>query len=233
MPAAPEFILPLLSVLEEHRNEKEAVYMKKYMKGHFEYFGIKAPLRKELTRQFRIENGPIQKENMDKMVRWCWQAPERELQYIAMETLGHLAGKAKISYMSLYEFMILNKSWWDTVDYIAANLIGPYFKLFPQEIKTVCDRWMASGNIWLQRSCLLFQLKYKDKTDVELLNGLIKSLKDSKEFFIRKAIGWVLREYSKTNPDFVLHYIQQNQLSGLSEREALKWLRNKGVIPAI
>lgn len=230
---APEYILPLLSLLEEHRNDKEAVSMKKYMKGRYEYFGIKSPLRKELARQFRMENGPIRPEHLDEMVRWCWQAPERELQYIAMETLGREARKAGSSHLSLYEFMILNKSWWDTVDYIAANLVGPYFQLYPQEIKTVCDRWMASGNIWLQRSCLLFQLKYKDQTDVVLLDGFIQLLKESKEFFIRKAIGWILREYSKTNPDFVLQYIQQHKLSGLSEREALKWLKNKGDIPAI
>lgn len=89
-------------------------------------------------------------------------------------------------------------------------------------------RWMNSDNMWLQRTCLLFQLKYKTSTDTQLLSSFIKPLSSSNEFFIRKAIGWALREYSKTDPDFVIQFTKENTLSGLSEREALKWLRNKG-----
>jgi 3-methyladenine DNA glycosylase AlkD len=83
--------------------------------------------------------------------------------------------------------------------------------------------------MWLQRTCLLFQLKYRKHTDVDLLVGFIMLLRNSKEFFIRKAIGWSLREYSKTNPEFVISFVEKNQLSGLSEREALKWMKAKGI----
>lgn len=126
--------------------------------------------------------------------------------------------------------MIVEKSWWDTIDFIAVNLVGPYFKQYPDQIPTVTQGWMASQNIWLQRTCILFQLKYKNNVDLVLLDGFIQQLKDSREFFIRKAIGWMLREYSKTDADFVIQYLKDNKLSGLSEREALKWLKNKGLL---
>ena len=113
------------------------------------------------------------------------------------------------------------------MDYIASNLVGSYFNIYPGKIRETTDRWMASQNMWLQRTCLLFQLKYKNKTDESLLSGFIDQLTGSKEFFIRKAIGWSLREYSKTNPDFVLSFVRARELSGLSEREALKWIVGK------
>ena len=87
---------------------------------------------------------------------------------------------------------------------------------------------MKSGNMWLQRTCLLFQLGYKDKTDEMLMGSIIMSLNGSKEFFINKAIGWILREYSKTDAQSVINFVENNKLSNLSKREALKWLKNQG-----
>ena len=104
--------------------------------------------------------------------------------------------------------MILNKSWWDTVDYIASNLVGVHFQKYPDLMYPVTEKWMNSGNIWLQRTSLLFQLKYKKKTDVMLMTNYIQQLQGSKEFFINKAIGWILREYSKTDGDWVRDYVE-------------------------
>jgi 3-methyladenine DNA glycosylase AlkD len=118
--------------------------------------------------------------------------------------------------------MILQKSWWDTVDFIAVNLVGAYFKVFPHKRNVITQKWMASNNIWLQRSCLLFQLKYKELLDTEFLANTISSLLGSQEFFINKAIGWVLREYSKTNQEWVIHFVSNTPLNSLSEREALR-----------
>ena len=126
------------------------------------------------------------------------------------------------------EFMIINKSWWDTVDMIASHLVGTHFKRFPGLIPAYTEKWMASGNFWLQRTALLFQLKYKKETDVELMSDLIKRLAGEKEFFIRKAIGWVLREYSKTDPEIVINFVENQQLSNLSRTEALKVNNRKG-----
>ena len=116
------------------------------------------------------------------------------------------------------------------MDGIASWLVGEHFKRFPKLIKPYTEKWMKSGNMWLQRTVILFQLGYKDKTDVKLLFKNIKKCMDSKEFFIRKAIGWALREYSKTNAQAVINFVENNELAPLSKREALKWLKNQGKI---
>jgi 3-methyladenine DNA glycosylase AlkD len=129
--------------------------------------------------------------------------------------------------LKLYEYIITHKSWWDTVDFIASNLIGSYFKHFPHEKQTFIDKWLASENIWLQRTALLFQLKYKNQIDESLLKYIITNLLGSDEFFINKAIGWILREYSKTNPTWVTGFVTETDLHPLNKREALKWLSSK------
>jgi len=130
-------------------------------------------------------------------------------------------------FISVIEFMITNKAWWDTVDMIATHHVAALFRRFPEMIPVYTKKWLNSQNIWLQRTALLFQLKYKDKTDTTLLFDMIRKLAGHKDFFIRKAIGWVLREYSKTAPDAVIQFIDQNQLSPLSKREALKVISKK------
>ena len=224
----PEYILLLEAEFLKHANPSNSVQMQKYMKDKFEFFGINSPLRREIYGRFKKQYGLIPEENKTTIVKWCWKAPQREWQYFATEFLGKKKKKTEKEIIDLYEHMITNKSWWDTVDFIAAHLVGSYFKQNPESILELTTRWMNSDNIWLQRTCLLFQLRYKTNTDTQLLSSFIKPLSSSNEFFIRKAIGWALREYSKTNPDFVIQFVKENTLSGLSEREALKWLRNKG-----
>jgi 3-methyladenine DNA glycosylase AlkD len=225
----PDYILPLEIEFKKYADPTNAVQMKKYMKDRSEFFGIKSPPRRELYRKHISQFGLMPVDQREKIVKWCWEAPQREWQYFAMEFLGKEAKKVNENIIDLYEFMIVTKSWWDSIDYISANLVGPYLQKFPEHIPHLMTRWMNSDNMWLQRTCLLFQLKYKTSTDTQLLSSFIKPLSSSNEFFIRKAIGWALREYSKTDPDFVIQFVKENTLSGLSEREALKWLRNKGL----
>ena len=123
--------------------------------------------------------------------------------------------------------MIVNKSWWDTVDYIAVKLVGKHFENFPELIPKHIKTWNSSGNLWLNRTAILFQLQYKKKTDINLLFDIIEKQAGSREFFIQKAIGWVLREYSKTDENAVRKFVMQTNLSSLSKREALKWLNRK------
>jgi 3-methyladenine DNA glycosylase AlkD len=223
------YLLSLADKLIQSRCDANAFFMKKYMKEQFEYFGIKSPVRREIMKSFLNSYGLPPEERLQEIVFGCWNLPEREYQYFIMEVLGKMARTADNSRIGLYEFMIVNKSWWDTVDYIAAHLVGTHFLLFPEMIPETTERWMGSGDKWLQRTCLLFQLKYKSKTDLELLNGFIRQLKGSKEFFINKAIGWILREYSKTNPAWVKGYVDENHtdLAPLSKREALKWIQRR------
>lgn len=196
--------------------------MSKYMLNQFEFFGIPSPLRKQLASQFIAQNGFPATDQIDEIVRFIWQMPQRELHYAIMEIASRKAYLADARRIDLYEYMITSQSWWDTVDFIAANLVGAWLLKHQQLTGEVTGRFMQSGNLWLQRTALLFQLKYKGNTDQDLLFRYIRKLSSSKEFFIRKAIGWALREFSKTNPGAVLDFTDNNDLSPLSRREALK-----------
>jgi 3-methyladenine DNA glycosylase AlkD len=125
------------------------------------------------------------------------------------------------------EYIIENKSWWDTVDFIAKKLVGRYFIEYPEYRDEFIEKWLKSDNIWLQRTTILFQLAYKEETDVKLLFDIIKKLKDIDEFFIQKAIGWSLREYSRTDPDKVEKFIKENDLSNLSSKEGMRIIKKK------
>ncbi|MCF6170210.1 MAG: DNA alkylation repair protein [Bacteroidales bacterium] len=221
----PEYLQPLKQAFRENAHPGNALQMKKYMKGRYDFFGIKSPLRKEIYREHKSNYGLIPSAKEEEIVQWCWQQAEREYQYFAMEFLNKPAKKADEKIIDVYVYLITHKSWWDTVDFIAANLVGKYLERFPEKTEALTSAWMASGDMWLQRTCLLFQLKYKTETNTELLHQFISPLSASNEFFIRKAIGWILREYSKTNPQFVIDYVEKHPLSGLSQREALKWLK--------
>ncbi len=196
-----------------------------YMRDQFSFFGLKSPVRKELARPFLTKPNLPPKTELDTIVRTLWQKPERELQYFAMELCAKYLRKSERADIELFQFMVVTKSWWDTVDFISSTLIGNYFKHFPDEIAPKVDAWLASENIWLQRSAILFQLKYKHRTNNELLAEVILTMLGSQEFFINKAIGWALREYSKFNPEWVANFADKAELSLLSRREALRLMK--------
>ncbi len=222
-----EYLKPLQKLFEQNADEETASGAKKYMRNLFEFYGIKSPLRKEIYSRFYKENGLPDSDKIEEIVKDCWQQPQRDFQYFAMEMLKKIAKKAGKERIELYEFIIVNKSWWDTVDLIASNLVGTHFKLFPEMIKPYTSKWIDSDNMWLQRTAILFQLKYKNETNTELLSEFIFKMQGSNEFFINKAIGWVLREYSKTDAGWVLNFTENVTLNNLSKREALKWLNRK------
>ena len=210
------------NVYKQNANSEVAFWMAKYMKNRFSCYGIKKPERDLIKKEFQKEFGFPTPEALNDVVRLLWEKNERELQYYAMELLFKFKKNITPEIIDLYEEIIISKSWWDTVDYIAVKLIGNYFKVFPDQIAPVSQKWMNSGNMWLQRSCILFQLMYKKTTNVDLLFSFITPCTGSKEFFIQKAIGWALREYSKTDPQEVLAFAEQTPLKPLSRREALR-----------
>lgn len=216
------YILKLSNEFETCSNLEIAEGQKAYMKHHFDFFGLKSPLRRELQQPFLAkENLPV-KEDLEAVVKLLWQKPEREFQYFAQELLFKYKKQFTQKDIELFEYMITHKSWWDSVDFIATNLVGFYFLEFPHQVKSHIEKWLDSDDIWLKRTALLFQLKYKHQLDEELLVYVVKSLLGSREFFINKAIGWILREYSKTNPDWVKAFVNNHPLDKLSRREALK-----------
>ncbi len=223
----PIYINSLRSLLETRADPPYAASMKKYMRNKFEFFGIKSPVRKDLFREFIRSHGYPPKEDLEMICRTLYSQPEREFHYFAMELAEKNLKKFNAGAVKLFEFMIVTNSWWDTVDLIAANILGKFFRMHPELIPLCTGKWMASENIWLQRSCILFQLKYKKNTDLTLLYGCIEKLKSSNEFFIQKAIGWMLREYSKVNPDEVLRFTEKTDLKPLSKREARRIILKK------
>ncbi|TJY43208.1 DNA alkylation repair protein [Cohnella pontilimi] len=217
----------LAEFLQAHGDEEQAVPMAAYMKNHFPFLGLKSPKRVELTRQFWKQQGLPPTEELAQVVRELWALPEREFQYIAVELLQRTAKQSEARDIVLLEELIVTKSWWDTVDALASHLVGGLFLRYPGLIPIYTKKWIRSDNMWLQRTALLFQLGYKERTDNRLLFDLIEVCRGSKEFFIRKAIGWALREYSKTDPEAVVRYVTNTELSPLSVREALKIVNRK------
>lgn len=197
---------------------------KAYMKNQFEFYGIKTPQRRSIQKHIFIKNTLPSKSELESLIKALWNKPEREYQYAGQELVKKYTKMFEPDDMYLLEFMIINKSWWDTVDYIASKLVGDIFLLYPELRDEHVNRWLQSENMWLQRSTLLFQLHYKDHTDRALLASIIYELKESDQFFIKKAIGWILREYSKTDPEWVRDFAHSTPLKQLSYREATRRL---------
>ena len=221
MKASP-YISEVVSTFRDSADPVKAIPMKAYMKQKFEYWGIKSPERRELSKPFLSKSSRPVNEELWNIILELWDQPEREFQYFAMDLFSKYNKEPDKNWINYYELLITKKSWWDTVDFIAASLVGNYFKMFPEMIKPITEKWMASQNLWLQRSCLIFQLKYKNEVDTELLASFIIPLSVSKEFFITKAIGWSLRQYSKFNAEWVLNFVNKIPLQPLSKREALR-----------
>jgi 3-methyladenine DNA glycosylase AlkD len=218
------FIQELLIVFLAAGNKNEADAMSKYMRKRFSFFGIKSELRKSLQKDFLAKYPLPQSDDLKALIEKLWALPQRELHYFAIEILEKSIKKADESWMPLLEKLILENSWWDTIDAVASKLIGTYLKKYPQFCESYPEKWIRSGNFWFRRSALLYQLKYKKDTDFVRLKNYILRTAGEKEFFIQKAQGWTLREYAKTNPELVRQFVAENAstLSQLTKREALK-----------
>jgi 3-methyladenine DNA glycosylase AlkD len=217
------YIQPLKSRYEASGDPVRALQMKKYMKDQYVFYGIPTPARRAMMNEHIREFGLPDWKEIEKIARNLWELDQREYQFTLVDLMNRMKKKLIPDNLPLLEYLITTKSWWDTVDGLSGWLVGELFMRHPELIPQTTKKWMASGNIWLQRSCLLFQLKYKKDTDLELLFGFIEELEHHKSFWIRKAIGWTLREYSKTDPLTVQDFVDAHpELSGLSKREALK-----------
>ncbi|HMQ08431.1 MAG TPA: DNA alkylation repair protein [Saprospiraceae bacterium] len=224
-PIEQEAFHQLQKLFNHYSNPAKADKMSDYMKNQFSFFGIQADQRRGIQKQIKPIVKNFRKEEMWRFINLCWNAEEREWQYAALDVLEGCRKGMNAGDLDRVEFCIVNKSWWDTVDFLASHVVGNIFKHGPEAIKPYTERWMNSGNIWLQRSCVLFQLSYGQSTDLELLAQCILQTKNSKEFFIQKANGWSLRQLSKHNPGWVALFLQQNpDLPTVTMREASKYL---------
>lgn len=217
----------IISAFEKRSNPEFADKMATYMRHKFEYFGLKADERKTIQKEFfsKMNNQYDHEERWD-VVRELWEKPQRELLYFAMDWAKSFKRKTfKKEDIVEIHFLLTNGSWWDSVDILASNLLGDYNLQFPENQSIWLDDWRESENFWLRRSCIIHQLKYKNKVDFELLKSLIKENLHDKEFFIQKAIGWSLRQYGKFQPELVKAFVEEEKIEGLAKREALKLLK--------
>ncbi|MBP2243383.1 3-methyladenine DNA glycosylase AlkD [Cytobacillus eiseniae] len=214
----------LVDLYEQNRDREKAIPMQNYLKNHFPFLGIKTPERRRLVKQFFDESN-ILKEDFQADIVWAlWEKDEREYQYAALDYIEKSMKRLNKQHLPFLEQLIVSKSWWDTVDMLAPKPVGAIAREYPEVIAERIDGWAYGDHLWLRRSAILFQLKYKAQTDEELLYRYIVQNKGSKEFFIQKAIGWALREYSKTNRASVKAFIESTDLANLSIREGSKYI---------
>lgn len=208
----------------EYKNQDDAIKMSSYMRNKFKFLGIKGPKRKEIFKEI-FENFKNNKEINKEFVVKFFNSDYREFQYVAIDYLIKMKRYFLKEDIYFIKDLIVRKSWWDTVDIIASNLLGEICKKYPSLIDEQIVFWVNDDNMWIRRSSIIFQLRYKENTNLEILQKSIESNIDDDEFFIQKAIGWALREYSKTDYTWVFNFINNHKLSKLSKREAEKYIK--------
>ena len=212
----------LVKELKAVASPDDAVAMKAYMKNKFEFLGVKTPARRKHAKAFF-------KQQTNSVIDWnfineAWNNPYRELQYAALDYFESRKKLLTPSDLPHLKKLAQTKSWWDTIDFLD-HLVGSIIAQFP-EIKEIILAWSCDEDIWLRRLAIDHQLLRKEETDTELLEKILVNNLVQSEFFINKAIGWALRDYSKTNPDWVRDFIERHQteMAALSIREGSKYL---------
>lgn len=197
--------------------------MAAYMKDRFVFLGVPAPARKAAQRPFLAHGRQATSTELLDRADACWSEAEREFQYVGADLLGRWVAAIEPVDLGRVERLIRTKSWWDTVDALAPAVVGEMVAADPVLVAEM-DRWIVDDDVWIARSAILHQLKWGDRTDVDRLFGYVDRRCADTDFFIRKACGWALREYSRTDPDAVREFVADRgeRLSGLTRREALK-----------
>jgi 3-methyladenine DNA glycosylase AlkD len=213
----------LAAAFEPARDPVAAKAMAAYLRDQFSFLGIPTPQRRGLHRQALAGLGRPSEADVVAAARDLWERPEREFQYAGCDVLSRASRLLTRDSFDDLRWLITSRSWWDTVDAIRPAL-GTLVLADPS-LKSELRRWNAGDDIWLVRSSVIFQLGYRDATDVAFLFEMCANRASDSEFFVRKAIGWALREHSKVDAGAVRGFVADHpELSPLSRREALKWL---------
>lgn len=217
----------LLSHFEELSDPERAKYQQSYMKSDMPFWGVKTPETRKiisnLIKESRIENV----DQWKSLIEFIWtNASRREEWYAAIEILNHAKFRKWLvpEHNALIEKMVIEGAWWEIIDPIATNGVHRMMLNQPEETAKILRSWAQSGNIWKRRTAILTQLLSKEKMDWSLQKEIMEYSLDKKEFFLQKAIGWVLRQYSRTEPQRVSDYVANNvqRLSPLAKREGMK-----------
>ena len=216
-------LLNLIADLEENRNELLAESMSKYMQDKFSFLGVRGATRTEIYKKYFPD------ARKTKTIDWyfvesCWNKEEREFQYVVVYYLKAMQKFLKREDISRLKYLIVTKSWWDTVDLLAKVVGSLVIRI--EGYDQIMLEWSKDSNIWLKRVAILYQLSLKDKVDEIILDKILVNNLGDNEFFINKAVGWALRDYSKFNPEWVREFIKKNKdnMANLSIREASKYI---------
>ena len=216
-------LLDLITDFEENRNELLAESMSKYMKDKFRFLGVRATTRTEIYKKYFPDTRKTKIIDWD-FVESCWNKEEREFQYVVVYYLKAMQKFLKREDISRLKYLIVTKSWWDTVDLLAKVVGSLVIRI--EGYDQIMLEWSKDSNIWLKRVAILYQLSLKEKVDKQILERILVGNLGDSEFFINKAIGWALRDYSKYNPEWVREFIKKNKdnMANLSIREASKYI---------
>ncbi|MBL7788272.1 MAG: DNA alkylation repair protein [Chitinophagales bacterium] len=219
------YVANLYSFLKDLGDETISEKQSKYMRYRFPFFGLMNKTRDIYWKEYQEVAGKLDKNCMIEFATECIRYPEREMWYIASQVLKENKKRLRAQDLKFIKDMIVKSDWWDIVDLLASNCIGALCTKFP-DLRNEVNSWIKSENFWLRRTAIIYQLGYGVKTHEEILYQHILQTCHEKEFFIRKAIGWALRSYSKVNPVSVRNFIEinQNKLSNLSVKEGSKYL---------
>jgi 3-methyladenine DNA glycosylase AlkD len=210
---------------------ERAAAQQAYMKSQMPYRGLTSPQLKTLLRPILADPAHriVERGEWERAVRDLWDgATHREERYAATALTGQRAYRPwqDPDALPLYRHLVVSGAWWDLVDEVASNRIGPILLSHQEIVTPQILRWATDDDLWLRRTAIISQLTFKERTDVGLLRAAIEPNLDDTSFWIRKAIGWALRQYARTDPDWVRATVTEyvGRLSGLCRREALKHL---------
>lgn len=211
--------------LEEVAEPGRVQPMEAYMRNQFPFLGITSKDRKVASRPALVESKAATTDELMAFASACWHEPEREFAYVACDVLRKHAKRVGPEQLNDVRALITTKSWWDTIDPLAVRVVGPMVQAHPGLVAEM-DRWVRDGNFWVARTAILHQLMFKEATDPGRLFAYAQTRAGDTEFFIRKAIGWSLRQYARIDPGAVRQFVSlhERELSGLTKREAVKHL---------
>jgi 3-methyladenine DNA glycosylase AlkD len=214
------------TALAARADPEKAPQMAAYLKTDMPFYGVQTPDRRQIGRHLTREFGPESAAEYRATVETLWELPHREEKYLAIDVA--LAHRRFITFeqLDLYRRIIVEGAWWDFVDAAASGLVGRVLLNERSTMRPVLEEWIDCDDMWLRRTAIISQLDHKDQTDVEMLFDFCRRRAFEKEFFIRKAIGWALRQFARTDPEAVTEFLldHRDELSGLSFREAAKHL---------
>jgi 3-methyladenine DNA glycosylase AlkD len=214
------------SELSARADPEKAGPMAAYLKTDMPFYGVQTPQRREIARELKRRFVPRTAAEYRRMVEALWELEHREEKYLALSIAGASPQFITFEQLDLYRRLIQEGAWWDLVDGVASGLVGKVLLDDRGRMRPVLEEWIDDEDLWLRRTAIISQLDHKDQTDVEMLLRFCLRRAHEQEFFIRKAIGWALRQYARTDPEAVAAFLREHRdrLSGLSFREAAKHL---------